>query len=374
MANTALNRTTQALLTNKSGGNLVYGDVVVLDNTNANGFTTTTTAGLSTRQLGCILEPNGIANNASGMVAVGGWAPRANLNTAATIGQFIKTHTVAGQGTPHNSPQVEGDFAVALTASANPAILLFGSPNGPLTGGTGTVTNTGTLTSGKAIIGNGTVDVTVSAASGVAHLASGALTGSNVLLASEVTGVLPGTQGGGLVLLEQHTASSSPSLNFTTCITSAYDIYLVKMVSLVPASNGQGLQLLASTNGGSSYDTGSNYNWQGFSFHGTSTAATTGGDGASALISVDGQFGVNGVSNTSTLPLAGDIWIYDPLSTSVSTYFEGRVRFKESTGGVPLNNFLNATYIPTTAMNAFQLIMTAGNIASGTARVFGLAK
>lgn len=161
MPNTALNRTTQVLLTNKSGGNLNYGDVVVLDNTNSNGFTTTTTSGLSTRQIGVILEPNGIANNASGMVATGGWAPRCNLNTAATIGQFIKSHTVAGQGTPHSSPQQEGDFAVALTASATPPVCLFGSPNGP-TAGTGTVTNTGTLTSGKTIVGNGSADVTVS--------------------------------------------------------------------------------------------------------------------------------------------------------------------------------------------------------------------
>ncbi len=163
MPNTALNRTTQILLTNKSGGNLNYGDVVVLDNTNANGFTTTTTAGLSTRGLGVILEPNGIANNASGMVAVGGWCPKVNLNTAAAVGQFIKTHTVAGQGTPHASPQAEGDFGVALSASATPACNLFGSPNGPVSGGAGTVTNTGTLTAAQPVVGNGSADIKVSA-------------------------------------------------------------------------------------------------------------------------------------------------------------------------------------------------------------------
>ncbi len=180
--------------------------------------------------------------------------------------------------------------------------------------------------------------------------------------------------GGGIVLLEQHTASSSASLDFTTCITSTYDTYLIKIVSLVPASNAQGLKLLVSTNGGSSYDTGSNYNWQSLNFHGTSTASTAGGDGASALISVDGGFGANGVSNTSTLPLSGDILLYDPLSTSVHKYFEGRVRFKESNGGVPLNNLLSATYLSATAVNAFQFLMTSGNIASGVIRVYGFAK
>jgi hypothetical protein len=136
MANTALNRTTVALLTNKSGGNLAYGDVVVLDNTNAKGFTTTTTGALATRGIGVIIEPNGIANNATGLVATGGWIPKVTLNTAATIGQFIKTHTVAGQATPHDSPQVTGDFGVALQASATPEAILFGSANMPVTGAT----------------------------------------------------------------------------------------------------------------------------------------------------------------------------------------------------------------------------------------------
>jgi hypothetical protein len=139
MPNTALNRTVVALLTNKSGGALAYGDVVVIDSANASAFTTTTTGGLSTQQIGIIIEPNGIANNALGMVATGGWVPKVNLNAAATIGQFLKTHTVAGQATPHSSPQVEGDFGVALDASATPTAILFGSPNGPLSAAGGTV-------------------------------------------------------------------------------------------------------------------------------------------------------------------------------------------------------------------------------------------
>jgi hypothetical protein len=126
VANTALNRTVAALWTNKSGGALTYGDVVILDNTNAKGFTTTTTGALSTRGIGVIVEPNGIANNATGLVATAGWIPKVNLNAAATIGQLLKTHTVAGQATPHDSPQAEGDFGVALQASATPEAILFG--------------------------------------------------------------------------------------------------------------------------------------------------------------------------------------------------------------------------------------------------------
>jgi hypothetical protein len=126
---TGITSNVTAILTNKSGGALSYGDVVALDNSNVDGFTTTTTSGLSSRVIGVICEPLGIANNGSGSIVLSGFCPRVNLNTAASIGDFLKTHTVAGQATPHSAPQVEGDFGVALQASSTPEAILFGSPN-----------------------------------------------------------------------------------------------------------------------------------------------------------------------------------------------------------------------------------------------------
>lgn len=130
-SSTALNRTGVAMMTNKSGGDLPFGTVIVFDNTNANGFTTTTTAGLSTRGIGVIVDVAGIANNAIGRVAVGIWVEQINLDAAATIGQFLRTSTVAGQATPHSAPQQEGDFAVTMGSGTSPAAVLFGHANGP---------------------------------------------------------------------------------------------------------------------------------------------------------------------------------------------------------------------------------------------------
>ena len=66
------------------------------------------------------------------------------------------------------------------------------------------------------------------------------------------TGVIPpiGTSNG-LVLLEQHTASSSATLDFTASITSAYDDYLIELVNVVPATNTVDLYMRVSTDGGS---------------------------------------------------------------------------------------------------------------------------
>ncbi len=238
MPNTALNRTTQALLTNKSGGNLVYGDVVVLDNTNASGFTTTTSAGLSTRGIGVILEPSGIVNNASGMVAIGGWVPQVNLNTASTVGQFIRTHTVAGQGTPHSSPQLEGDFAVALTASATPPAMLFGVANAPI--GSGNVSAGGTLTSNALVIGQGTQAVAVTTT------AAGILTFVGTPSSANLAAALTDETGSGLAVFATSPVLTTPNLGTPSALVLTNATGTPTSIGL---ANGTGLPLSTGVTG-----------------------------------------------------------------------------------------------------------------------------
>lgn len=126
MPNTALNRTGVLYLTNKSGAIAPYGAVVVISTANASAFDDTVVSGYVTTHPAVVIEPNGIAIDAVGLVAVSGWVPIMNLASSATAGQFIKTHTVTLQGTPHSAPAEAGDFAIALTASATPEAVLFG--------------------------------------------------------------------------------------------------------------------------------------------------------------------------------------------------------------------------------------------------------
>lgn len=133
--NTNLGRTECAVLINKSGVSKAFGDVVIVDGANALSFTTTITSGFVNGRIGVILEPNGIANNAPGLIAFSGYVPRINLASAAALGDYIKSHTVAGQGTPHAAPPESGDFAQVLESGSNPSALLFGTQIQISTGG-----------------------------------------------------------------------------------------------------------------------------------------------------------------------------------------------------------------------------------------------
>ena len=119
-------RTVTAILANGSGGNLNKGDVVIVDAVMGLAFTTTTTVGFADGVIGVLLE--NIDDEEMGKVATGGYVPQINLSSAASLGDFIKTHSVAGQGVPHATPRIEGDFAQALGTGTTPPAILFGSP------------------------------------------------------------------------------------------------------------------------------------------------------------------------------------------------------------------------------------------------------
>lgn len=114
--------------TNKSGGAVAYGDVVINDTANDHAFTTTTTGGFTAGVVGVCIEPNGIANNATGRIQYQGYCPQVNANASVTRGYFLKTHTVAKQATGSATRGV-GSFGVALKTSTTPDAVLWGFPD-----------------------------------------------------------------------------------------------------------------------------------------------------------------------------------------------------------------------------------------------------
>lgn len=172
---------------------------------------------------------------------------------------------------------------------------------------------------------------------------------------------------GSLVLLETQTASSSASLNFASSISSSYDTYKIEIVNLVPATDNQALLMRFSTNGGTSYDSSSIYDTCGFRFN-AGGQATFGGNSQA-------YFGiVNSTSNTGTQGGAcASLTLQNPLSSSLWKGFTGQACDYENATTASAYS-LGGYYRSTTAVNAFQFFFASGNIASGTIRVYGVAK
>ena len=114
-----------SLLTNKSGGQLVAGDVVIVDGANAEAVTTTTVPGYAAGGIAVAVET--IENDAAGRFCIAGYVPVVNLASAAGIKDFLFTHTIAGQAAP-SATVAAGAFGQALSAGSTPSASIFGTP------------------------------------------------------------------------------------------------------------------------------------------------------------------------------------------------------------------------------------------------------
>jgi hypothetical protein len=110
-------------LTNKSGGSVIAGDVVIVDTGNDGAFTTTTSAAF-TGAVGVAQET--IANNATGRVLLAGYAALVNTTASVTRGNFATTSTTVKKAVDAGSSRVVGTFCQFLTGGTTPTAHVFG--------------------------------------------------------------------------------------------------------------------------------------------------------------------------------------------------------------------------------------------------------
>ena len=205
--------------------------------------------------------------------------------------------------------------------------------------------------------------LTTTGSSGAATLSGG------VLNIPQYSGGGGGSGAGALVLLEQHTASGSAELDFTSWYSSAYDEYIIEVLDLIPATNGVYCYLQCSTNGGSSYDSGADYNYGRY-------YVTTSAGGATGNSNSQTQDGITlwdtDLSNSSSGGMVCSIRFFDPANTSVYKKFQWSTYGPNSGGAYYAQTFMGH-FRSTSAVNAFRIILSSGNIASGTVRIYGLS-
>lgn len=182
-----------------------------------------------------------------------------------------------------------------------------------------------------------------------------------------------------LVLLESHTASASASLNFTTrnalgqsgaTFQSDFDNYQVEITGLIAATNNTDLQMLVSTNGGTSWAS-TTYMWE----RSADFAGSAGSPGSAGSTS-DSKFvlwpGLD--SSIADACLDASLKIKHPLNSTLSLVFYGQQNswYQPATPRYYIGGSIGGKYRTAAAVNAIQFKMSSGNIASGSIRLYGL--
>lgn len=198
---------------------------------------------------------------------------------------------------------------------------------------------------------------------------------------------IPGGSSSGLTLVQSLTASSSATLDFTSCITSKYDTYVFELDNLMPGTDLVELHVRFSTNGGTSWDSSATYGWwTEVSSPGSINPFTT----TPSLwitppytnlteMKLNESSGTGSLGNSSNFGVTGTLKLYSPLNSGKHKIFRGDYSFIYAEPGTPypLNIYkLNwqGYYASNTPVNGVRFYMSSGNIASGTIRCYGISK
>jgi hypothetical protein len=221
--------------------------------------------------------------------------------------------------------------------------------------------------------GGGAVSsLTTTGSSGAATLVSG------VLNIPVYTGG-GGGSAGALVWLGTYNASAVAELDIVTrnatgqsgaIFQSDFDDYEIRFQNIVPATNSVNLLIQCSTNGGSSYDTGSNYSTIGsYYYTGGTGVVGTASNSATAITVLDS------ISNNTSWGVCGEISLRSPLSTTLMKQFvDGHASMLDAANGDFLAVTFSGVYkVSGSAVNATRFLFASGNIASGSVRVYGIS-
>lgn len=336
-------------LTNKTGGGLVEGDVVIISSANAASVITTTTAGLITDVIGVALET--IAIDAIGRICITGYVPKINLSGAASLGDTFATHTVAKQAAPAAS-RGAGSFGEVLGTGSTPAAVLWGlpDPSGP---GGGMASDSLWDAAGDLAIGTG--------ANTGGRLAIGT---ANQTLRVNAGATAPEWVSAGRVLIGEITPTGTGTLSWGS-ISATYTSLEIEYVV-------RGTQAAAYVEGSIFFNndtTAANYRTTGEGGYGSNTGYVAGADDAANLA---GKV----PAGTATAGYAGYGFIKIPYyaktafhKTAINTFVARR---SDSSVEV-FTGTVSTHWESTVAINRVDITLSAGNYDTGsTFRLYGV--
>jgi hypothetical protein len=208
-------------------------------------------------------------------------------------------------------------------------------------------------------IGGGGGSSAFSALTSSTNTTAAMIVGSGASLTVSGTGTIAATS---LAGTESHTANNTDTkLSYTTCITSAHTVYRFDVAEIIPATNQVDIQVLFSTDGGSTYSA-TTYVQQFFAGVGGSTRADNVTSGTKFLLDDPND---SGIVNTANIGLSGTFTLFNP-GGSVFKEITGLIYYERGFDGTTEILSTGGSWKTTTAVNAVRFQTSSGNLASGT--------
>jgi hypothetical protein len=170
---------------------------------------------------------------------------------------------------------------------------------------------------------------------------------------------------GDWVRLSTATASASATVAFTSLITSTYDVYMLEVLNAKPATNGALFYLQTSANNGSTYDNSAG-NYLGVNTVMKAAGVTASSAGTGNMVLSDGI-------SSSREGFSGFIFILTP-SAVARCHIRSEGAYTDSAGTVETLSLTAAYRDSAAAVNAIRVLMSTGNITSGTFNLYGMRK
>jgi len=188
-----------------------------------------------------------------------------------------------------------------------------------------------------------------------------------------VTAVPSGAvEGGNMVLLSTQTASSSASVSFTTGIDGTYKEYMFIFNNLHLSNDSAQPQINFSIDGGSNYNvTKTSINFS--AYHNEGGGATLLGYNGSwdlAQATTPQPLTAN-TGNDNDQSTSGFVHLFDPSNTTFVKHFIATLN-NNTSDDYSFNYFIAGYGNTTSAINAVQFTVSAGNIDDGTIQMFGI--
>ena len=184
---------------------------------------------------------------------------------------------------------------------------------------------------------------------------------------------------GAMTHIKTLTASSSGTIQFqdgssSVVLDNTYPIYLFKIINMHPAVDNHIFEFQGNAAGASGYnETITSTSFRTIHYENGSGGALsyTGNDDLAQ--GTDHQHLANGVGNANDEGLSGELYLFNPSSTTFVKHFMAVTQFYEAANAQASSSVHTSGYFNTTsAIDEIQFKMASGNIDSGTFKLYGI--